>query len=464
MKIFNILILTFMWSINLSWATNPNDAGAPEKQPIKPTPVEGGINNPLPNVLYRVDSRPPYFREGLYMGDGIFQVGFRTLGTNTDFLDHISGRSMYYGSRNSNFVPLSANRAFPHQWGKEMTVMPRSTDIPTYIEDHFYLYAIRPTGNVYNMYDSYRANINLLSEIHPESQASQLARLETYRHQEEWISYGPITVDQIMWADEYRLIRGGELNGQTELVRRIENPNYIPAQTEPSRTPLLLQRQEESWTFIDQVRAVFATRDGETYPLAFLSCLAFLHTHRHRDPRSIDDTFNICPELNYAYVPKSIQWVVNPQNTHIDRSMPVPWTLISKAKNYYNRESYPDNCTVEMQDNYLHIRCNANPPYPTSYRLHLGAGGPQFVWIDQTCVFSFSDEEDDGQRIIDIRDLHVINSKYNLEDYGYTIKQAFSGTGGWWSNLTITPIYPVLLDEPKSNCTWYWADNWMRNH
>ncbi len=58
MKIFNILILTFMWSINSSWATNPNDAGAPEKQPIKPTPLEGGINNPLPpNSTAKCDTR-----------------------------------------------------------------------------------------------------------------------------------------------------------------------------------------------------------------------------------------------------------------------------------------------------------------------------------------------------------------------------------------------------------------------
>ncbi|EJM7233461.1 hypothetical protein NOW96_002888 [Vibrio cholerae] len=460
------LILLITLFSNVSLANDPSkDPNAPEKGSTQATPLENQEGS-LPTILFRADSRPPYIESGAWQGQGVFEVGFVPLGENTNLYDHVRGESTFSKKSNSNFVAFSRNKYFPWTWGMQSVATSKIdalniNGLPyVYDPDHFYIYAIRPTANIYNMADTYRTNLEYLHQLTGETITNMQNQVANYRHQEEWIGYGHIGVDQIMSVEVWRFHREGEFSGQFRLERRMQNPRFIPAHTFPSRVPLLLQPEDTRLSFLDQVRRVFSTPDGQTYPIAFLSCVSFLHNFWHRGPREIDgsDDLDICPELKYTYVPKSLQIVRNPQNIKVEMKMQVPWYSVYKATNYYNREDYPENCTVEIQDYHLYVRCNATPPYPTSYHLHLGAGGPENTWIDQSCIFSFSEQEENGQFVVNIRDLHVVGSQYALALHDYTIKQAFSGTGGWWSNIRITPIYPVLPDEQPSNCTW------NRNH
>ncbi|RBM65604.1 hypothetical protein [Vibrio paracholerae] len=469
MTLFRVLILALMLVTNLSLAMDPPDA--PESTTFRPSPMEAP-DNPLPTIFYRTDTRPPYINaetsdgqwvDTPFIGQGVFEVGLHPLGDDKNLADHVHGGTTFGGTGTTNFVALTTGENFHVKWGPMVTGWPlsaRKHGKPyQYIKETFFVYALRPNNHIYNMYDTFMINKDYLIEINKGklTEAQMQNKVDTYRHQEEWVAFGHTPIDHIMWADEYRI-------GHPEpiFVRRITNPLFVSAPTFPSRNPLVIPREETRLSFLDQVRRVFSTPDGQTYPIAFLSCMSFLHNFRHRDPREIDgsDDLDICPELKYTYVPKSVQIVRNPQNIKVEMKMQVPWYSVYKATNYYNREYYPDNCTVEIQDYHLYVRCNATPPYPTSYFLHLGAGGPANTWIDQSCIFSFSEQEANGQFVVNIRDLHVVGSQYALALYDYTIKQAFSGTGGWWSNITITPIYPVLPDEQPSNCIW----NRSRNH
>ncbi|HGF7519504.1 TPA: hypothetical protein AB5A43_000880 [Vibrio cholerae] len=471
-----LLILAMVFPTHLSFAQDEfpsKDPNAHKQPPVsQATPLEDP-DAPLPTVLYRMDSRPPYIDETTaggrwvgteYIGRGVFQVGLTPLGDNSNLAEHVAGTSTFIKNADTAFVAFSRNLHFPWKWGMSHVANDahdkrNKKGMPyVYTPDYFYIYAVRPADHIYNMSDTYQFNLKHLKKLNKEimTESQMRGQLHAYRHQEEWVGFGAVDVSHIRSVEVWRLHREGEFAGQFRLESRIANPNYIEAQTFPSRTPLLIQPEETQLSFLDQVRRVFSTPDGQTYPIAFLSCMTFLHNFRHRDPREIEeyDAIDICPELKYAYVPKSIQIVRNPQNMKNQMVMEVPWNSVNRATNYYNQEHYPDNCTVETQDYHLYVRCNATPPYPTSYLLHLGAGGPANTWIDQSCIFSFSEQEENGQFVVNIRDLHVVGSQYALALYDYTIKQAFSGTGGWWSNITITPIYPVLPDEEPSNCIW----------
>ncbi len=156
-----------------------------------------------PSIIYRRDTRDP---------SDIFTNGFQPRGSNNDLIAHVSGLSLYQpGIPPSGWVSASGSL----YW----TTNP-SQPMPN---NEFWVYAIVPTSNCYNVVHSFQ---HFISSDAPNTDQSNYINqlLLIYGNQHEWATLGSISNRNIRRALRYRF-DGGEYR-QVEIR---ENPYYDPS-------------------------------------------------------------------------------------------------------------------------------------------------------------------------------------------------------------------------------------------
>jgi len=159
--------------------------------------------------VYRADSREP---------KDVFVNGFRAWGTNTNFNDHIYGRSGRNGSRDSAFIPTTVNLGAAEGFAADLLrISPTQTS---------YVYNIRATENFYyatetinDIYSAFRVRVS-------QGLSQTLAR------EQEYSALAYITAEQIESVSIHQRQRDGSI-----VVTQERNPNYRAGDTHSSDLP-----------------------------------------------------------------------------------------------------------------------------------------------------------------------------------------------------------------------------------
>jgi hypothetical protein len=436
------------------------DAAAQTPPPWDPAAVPPSEHGLIPTYVYREDNRPP---------EEIFRTGFSAWGTNPDLASHVEGRTSNNrragsgGDAGSLFIPTTKSLSWlQNTWARNRIFAGGDSPMRTYI------YRIRATGNFFNVYDSLMASARNLPQ--PERRRLENIAL-TYQRQAEWVATERILPNQIEWADEYapEEVPDPARPGQTRMTGNIyhtrtiyntrteERPGYFSAQTQASPRPFIFTARTNSTADTFVYPGLF----GDSSPASWLlGCVRGHLTKREASDKTQDPN---CPDGRYSYIPLGNSQVISPIDNKT-YTMVTPWIDKHEVKNTYAQEWFPSNCKIGIEKWVMRITCDTSPPYAQKYAMRISAGGRVNTWIQQNCTFEAEYDKEYVTFTIDRLHLYVINTDYKIVDYHYSVADIFSGTDGWWSNIHITPVYPMIRtanSAPPTTCNFANSDAWM---
>ena len=163
--------------------------------------------------VYRADFRSPKV---------VFTTGLRSIGDNTNILDHVQGRSCSYGPNPSTaFVATTSNQSFANAWGGDHLWL-SSFEI-------VYVYKIHTTKNFYDCYHSLMRSYRNMRDKTYRSAA------EHYRYQKEWLAFNGVPPQLIVSAKVYD--RDPQNPGKLRYLGLQHHPGYIRRDTVGNSQP-----------------------------------------------------------------------------------------------------------------------------------------------------------------------------------------------------------------------------------
>ena len=377
-------------------------------------------NDDPPRFVYRADFRDPV---------DIFQNGMSSLGENADLIDHVDGRSCNYQQANSAFVATSSEEQGTLHWASEQ--------LRTNAEQRsIYVYRIRASSNFYSVYES------LMSAFRRSSprDVRYRQRADRYRFLFEWVALRTIPANQIERATRYE--RDAENRGIVPVGQPQQNPGYQSRRTHGNTGPFDAEQIDS-----DEVYAVPSNFSG-LLTACFASCSRSDSQRRTTDP----DTCPLPPvPIFKTRMSARMSTVWDPISRTPVQHL-VPWVELIRRNFPLNTRNHliqnPSNCFVnpgatEYLD-LLQVRCSSNDYYD-KFVVLLKAGGSWYTWVDK----SYTDIPTNSTWKKWNREIPVVDTTYNLDDYDYTINEVFIGGSDWHSEIKVIPIYPVYYDAQR---------------
>lgn len=202
--------------------------------------------------VYRADIRYP---------DEVFKNGFRSWGTNINYMSHILGISGSLGARNSAFIPTTSSQDVAEGFARERARI---------LDRTYYVYDIRATDNFYPALDS----VYHIYDSHHE-RVSEDVRM-TVAREHEYSAYQHISPQQIRSATSFTHVNGRWVQsvivnpGYVENNSRSHDGPYIGHNTAPSNhTARLLVGPS-------QIGASFMPPEDAAHSRSALSCAVCL--------------------------------------------------------------------------------------------------------------------------------------------------------------------------------------------
>lgn len=356
--------------------------------------------------------------------DAIFINGFAAPGTNDDVMAHVNGQTCASGE--TAFVSTTALEAFAHE--RALHLMRTDPNAVAYV------YRIRADGNFYS------AVASLSAERYRGAFPELLAAAQRSRDQEEWLVHRGVAPPLVHSAQAYRR---DPLTGRIVFHGESTNPNYLEASTTASNaTYPILAISDDSRRFLvpsfslPGVSACFSCTGGQaparkrryaTQQAWMERCGAFV-VARDDQPEKVIDPVSGKAVKRY-----------------------VPWKTWRRTSGYASHEA-PERCNVmpgsRDSPDVMIVDC-ARLEGAKQFRVHLGAGGSAYTWIDKW----YEDGLVRDRWVMRASQIPVQATRYMLDDYSWSIYDVFSGiSSSWWSGITVLPVYPVLAQPLNDIC------------
>jgi len=386
------------------------------------------LANP-PEFVYRVDTRSPAEIQNTN--------GFQPRGNNQNLIEHIarsSGTYSAYISTTGTYERVSAIATALARFNSDIGSSNPDWDSR---QSALWVYAIRTNNSFYNAAATLEHFID--TDGGGSASTGTLAAAEkilnTAVFQDEWFATRSIPLSQVQYALPIRITATD--NGDAAQIgsedERVNLQTYSPDRTRPSGRPYNISGSTSQPTSLQRIR------DSATGLLAsFAFCIS------NQGPR-IRRSIQTCGD----------SYVVDVDNTSnllsLDNSFMRNFRKLQFAKpnmRYYEVNEatfyHPDYCHIDLtDDDVLTVRCKYNVPFT----VRVNGGGTASEWFNSS--FWSDGYKNDNTLRISAKDVPVKGSISiyftNLEEYGWTMKQVFSGEEWtWWSNIIIEPDIQAL--------------------
>ncbi|SDO82866.1 Pertussis toxin, subunit 1 [Ralstonia sp. 25mfcol4.1] len=375
-----------------------------------------------PAFVYRGSNLPP---------EQVFQNGFPSPGINNDVYEHVGGNSCM--ERTSAFVPTSAQESVAHQFASRWLVGRGSRS---------YVYRIRATARFYSAYASLRDAYTRLGNVIFRTTA------ERFRHEDEWMAFSGVPNNLV---ESVQIFERNADTGQMEVVAEQRNPAYVAGNTVANQDPFPIRRAPT--TTVQLVAPALAGTSGALASVCSLCNITEEEEEDRRRKRSVDVSTG-AKACNYFSIREddSPAAVVDPI-TGEEVKRYVPWQTRVKREGYSSIET-PLGCqtvtgAAPLAD-LVAVKCDGLRNV-RRFRVSIGAGGNANTWVDKR----FDDGVEGEWWGRKSSEIPVVNTRYTLADYGYSIYDVFGNTtGNWWSGLTVRPFYPDLPYTESGVCAY----------
>jgi hypothetical protein len=388
--------------------------------------------------LYRVDTTGP---------NQIFEHGFAsysansTLPEDTNLVNHVLGSSLH--DQTSAYISMTRDPDFAVQWitdGLSRPVDPALTGQ----EQIFWVYQIRPTGDMIDTMASLRATDDA------EARAGEPS-YDPWRNQINSAIYAFEYQDEV---DAVRTVPNTLISSVTQYVRDLgtgtvtpadplPNPAYHPGAPVWPSQPYLVARPAALPSFSFWSTSHNAT-DGSTSRTAGLTFCDYPGSASSptsgREKRSLTATPTGCADpIAHNFVESEVPAYDSKRSAQVYISTTYPWKSHTTDNHYYKMPDVCDN--PKNNNNSLVINCSSNPFF-SRYRLRASAG-------PSGTFFAHTYDGTTYTRLVKSADSIVCTecNKQNesLDANSYDIAQVFFKEGffelSWWSRLVIEPVF-----------------------
>ncbi len=363
-------------------------------------------------------TRYVYFVSTSAIPENVFLEGISSPGYNHSIYQHGTGESCSTGT--SSFITTTSSRLVAEEWAKNELIINHDN------QDSIYLYKIKASNDLYNLTSS------LIWKSQQSGDGKYQLLAEKIKDQREYIAQSKIKGEDIISATKYS--RGN--NHSLKATNIYYNKDYKPLPNSSSSNPEPFK--DDSDVVLNDRLFLVAAISGALQTRCFSSC---------SELREGDE----CPAENFMEVSLN-QEKTKVYNPFLKKEMytVTPWKT---NHNQYNNaiQWWPDICQLSLDGNEYRFSCQSK--YFDKAKILFGAGGSAYTWIDTEKEFKKTENSFSityTNKDMPVLDKYGSYSGYNLDYWGYTMYDVFSGYySSWWSNVALLPIYPNLPNSEK---------------